>query len=51
MKKLFTDRSLTKNIVLKARKKVIEQFSIEHMNKKIENFCKEMIFKKQQLKQ
>ncbi|UZJ39114.1 glycosyltransferase [Prosthecochloris sp. SCSIO W1102] len=51
MKKLFTDRSLTKNIALKARQKVIEQFSIEHMNKKIENFCKEMILKKQQLKQ
>ncbi len=47
---LFNDSTLTKNIALKAHQQVIEQFSTEHMSKKIESFCKEMILQKQQLK-
>ena len=47
---LFNDSTLIKNIALKAHQQVIEQFSTEHMSKKIESFCKEMILQKQQLK-
>ncbi len=49
LQKLFNDRSLTNSIALKARQQVIEKFSLEHMSRKIQSFCKETSLQKKNL--